>query len=77
MTRRALFAALASLPFVGRFVRKPAPVLLVDSTWSRAKTWNPGQVNYRYVNADGTRTTVHFARDRETGRWHELLRYKP
>lgn len=24
MTRRALFAALASLPFVGRFVKKPA-----------------------------------------------------
>lgn len=25
MTRRALFAALASLPFVGRLVRRPAP----------------------------------------------------
>lgn len=32
MTRRALFAALASLPFVGRFVRKPACDGFTDDT---------------------------------------------
>lgn len=36
MTRRHLFAALASLPFVGRFVKKPVPALPVvagDCVW--------------------------------------------
>lgn len=35
MTRRHLIAALASLPFVGRFVKRPAPVPVValDCVW--------------------------------------------
>ncbi len=32
MTRHALFAALASLPFVGRFVRRPACDGFTDDT---------------------------------------------
>lgn len=34
MTRRALFAALASLPFVGRFARKPVCDGFTDDTAS-------------------------------------------
>lgn len=87
MTRRALFAALASLPFVGRFVKKPAPVIewtadsatfVLDCSGPAAATWaivtDPPLEDVKFRTASGHRERISFAMDPETGRWYEYDR---
>lgn len=75
MTRRGLFAALAALPFVGRFVKQREPVLLFDSKWSHAKTFTFGE-NLKTLTGtvSGERRSVTFIRDSRSGVWLEVGR---
>jgi hypothetical protein len=78
MTRRALLAALASLPFVGRsFVQRPpmTPERLVLA-WNKSVTLTRAPLVQTHVlrDANGKRSTIHFTKDRATGRWYEFMR---
>jgi hypothetical protein len=91
MTRRGLFAALAALPFVGRFVPRPSSPQRLVLDWDRKteartltfeESGGPVQTfitrslrTDTYHHGAGKRVTVHFARD-ATGRWFEFARHE-